>query len=232
MMKFTQMPRFWIHLLCLLWPGSGQLEALFIKGTNTQGIPFHGELIHVTETELLLRDPASGISTHRSIQLANLTTLSLLQEPGQEAPGLHEMESLQPALHLLDAPSIEWIQTCIGKAAKEGHWQAVFFWSERIGALGKEDAFALQMNIFRIWALIEMGLFQRAVAEAEYLQNKIDPMEASTRFCWIMAKLAQHSGQIPDALDWARLPSLQIPAKTDALADELNSLIAQLQPSS
>ncbi|MEX0330844.1 MAG: hypothetical protein AB3N64_05415 [Puniceicoccaceae bacterium] len=203
-------------------------EALQISGVTKEGMSFAGNLISTAETELLLERERGAATTQLGIPLDSIASISLV-ESAQDP--LLAMEAFPHLLDFLDEASRKRLLKAVVESVELGDWSSGYHWTSQLLQLEWTRETEMLLGIYRAWCLFEMGLFGASHEATLKIAEEIDPMEASARFCWLMAHLAVKAGEVAEARKWISLPTLQIPSRTNALAIELQSLLMETGPS-
>ncbi|MEX0324723.1 MAG: hypothetical protein AB3N33_01410 [Puniceicoccaceae bacterium] len=197
-------------------------EALRISGTTTEGLPFAGSLISAADGELLIEKGRGATTTLLGIPLdsvANITMGQSVKDP------LAAVEAFAPLLALWDERTRHLLVKATGELVESGNWTSGYHWTSRLLQLEWVPETEVSLGIYQAWCLFELGLIAACREALLGVEDRIDPMKASTRYCWLKANLAIRNGHREEAKKWICLPALQIPSQQNALTDGMACLL-------
>ncbi len=156
------------------------------------------------------------------IPVEKISRLAMLQttDSGNHA---EDMLQFREILHLWDIPMQMKLIAHTESLAERQAWNACFQSASCIESYSREPSVVRMATELKALALFGMGLYPQCAEVLDQSDNASNHLTASTRVCWIMAKLAMRRGEQEQAIAWALIPKLRIPIDDTGLADQLYS---------
>lgn len=215
------MPK-WLTLLALV--ASVPLRGIEISGSTAAGMAFSGKVVAMDGERLLIREsPPDGPLVGIAVK-----DIGHLRLPSATTP-LQELEPLAPLMHLLDEDARQRIMEVLASWAETGDWATVYTWTGHLLNKPGSSSTDTALPLLRMEALLAMGFHDQAREAAFALASRTDRLNAPPRLCRIMALVLEREGDPAGALDWARLPSVQLPMCRGPLSRELAELCQRLE---
>lgn len=208
--------------LLILTQFAGQLNALQIKGVMHNGMTFSGQIIRLQNGFIEFKGSPGSQPQFMGIPISQVRSLQLADD--KLDPGL--LVKLEPFLTLLpifDSHAHGIIIAHLESMAKNQQWNRLYQWTGYLQGIPSKEAPA-RITTLRAWALMEMGLRQRAGELLNSLESGVDPLEASGLYCWLRARIAFEENLPEEACYWATLPSLRIPAYEGDFSTQLEEI--------
>lgn len=201
----------------------GQLNALHFDGVTRTGMTFSGQVNHVQDGFIEVAGVNRGHPRQMGIPVSQVQSLRLADDSIH--PDL--LAKLEPVLQLLplfDSRTQGIFVTQLESLAEEEQWARLYQWTGYLQQIPANATRAAHIAILKAWALMEMGLRQRAGDLLISLESSLDPLEASGLYCWLRARIAIEENLPEEARYWASLPMLKIPAYEGNLSKHLETI--------
>jgi hypothetical protein len=207
--------------LLILTQFAGQLNALQVKGVMHNGMTFSGHIIRLQDGFIEFKSSAGNQSQIMGIPISQVQSLQLADD--KLDPGLLvKLEPFLALLPILNAHAHGIIMAHLESMANNQQWSRLYQWTGYLQGITLNEA--THIPTLRAWALMEMGLRQRAGELLASMESCLDPLEASGLYCWLRARIAFEDNLLEEARYWATLPSLTIPAYEGNFSTKLEEI--------
>jgi len=171
----------------------------------------------------LVPEPGGFGSSTLGLYLDTLSSLTLLLGQNEAEEG-SAIDQLLPTASIWDARTWQAVLTLMDTMARQGSWTKLIRWGRGLVEAAPGDRIAHALNLYIAEAFLGLELWEPLSQELSKLNEAVAPMAASSRLCWLNARLAAHASLEDEVLFWCSLPRLRLPAVEDAYTEQLNTL--------
>jgi hypothetical protein len=202
---------------------SGQLNALQFKGVTHGGMIFSGQLNRVQNGFIEFTSTSGSQPQQMGIPFSQVKSIQLPND-ALDPELLIKLEPFLTLLPLFDVHAHGTLITHLESLAKEAEWAPLYRWTGYLQHIPAIDIRTTRIATLRAWALMEMGFSKQAGELLTSLESSMDPLDASALYCLLRAQVAIEENLPEEALYWASLPSLRIPAYAGNLSPDLETI--------
>jgi hypothetical protein len=199
--------------------------AVPVKGRTQEGMPFKGNVVSTAEGFINLSNSANQ---QVSIPIRYVANMEILVAPGQSSDwkALFDFPEL---LGLWEPVVRECLIAHVQQLCDHQSWPDCYHKADLLLKAEHNPLNRIKLLEIKALAVFEMGLHGQCAELLEDIKKTVEPTSLSSRYCWLMTRLAMAENRLADAKYWATVPELMIPQADDELAIELQNLSKTLE---
>lgn len=190
-----------------------------------------GEVLHIEEAVVTIRIDRSTPRMEVSLPLSSIKGVDLAGPsalPDDPAAVLH----LGPLFPKAGPALLKALLEGALQLAGREQWMECHRWLEALEEVPFDAPQRTLLRLARARALNGLGLYDALEKELAWLNGHIVPLQAPLELCLLNTEARLREGDLEQALFWAQLPSLRLPARSDPALRALLRALEHRDPAS